>query len=311
MAFQFQVRHYKATTGEVGAHGGDRRSEGRQSKDESSLETREARAKQNGERKRKEKGDILNIDSCRYSECPLFLSSEQAAERLRTTPEKIVAELEAGRLDGFRVGEEWRTTEEALLRFMGIKISPEHKEPIPMTVVAEQVATSPGLDYRAILAGAQWRRIEGFSHRWPGPGENTERFDEGYETTVRIGRKHYRLCIGFCTRASAGDDNRRRAVVFMGHAPSLIALVEFAGEDSDRFATTGRMVSVIKLRGRHSHLRPGMPIPPEYVDLPLVTYNDVVTGPYSAASTAVLAQHDDYGLMAHHGLIRTQWKGYI
>jgi len=237
----------------------------------------------------------------------VVLAPERAAELLHTTPEKILAELEAGRLDGFKLGDEWRTTEDALLRFMRVKF-PEQKETAPMAIVCEQVTHKPGLDYQAILAGVQWRRIGPFGFQWP---NGVEEFEEGFETNLRIGRKEHRICVAFCDRRAAGDDHRRRAVVFLGQAPSLIALVEFAGEDSHIFATSGRMVSVIKLRGGQQHLRPGMPIPTEYAGFPLVTYNDVVTGPYAAGSVAVVAQRDDYNLMAHHALIRAHWKGHI
>lgn len=238
---------------------------------------------------------------------PVVLTVHDAAARLQTTPERILAELEAGRLDGFRLGDEWRMTDEALLRFMGIKTSTERKEMQPMTT-AQNVADKPGLDYGAILDGAEWHPVEPFSFNWPNV---PERFEAGVEAKVKIGRKEHRIRVGFCTRKAAGDANRKRGVVFLGQPPSLIALVEFAGEDSDIFETSGRMVSVIKLRGGHQHLRPGQPIPPEYADLPLVTYNDVVTGPYAAGSMAVVAHKDDYNLMAHHALIRAHSKGLI
>ena len=128
---------------------------------------------------------------------------------------------------------------------------------------------------------------------------------------MKIGRKEHRIRVGFCTRKAAGDENRKRVVVFLGQPPSLIALVEFAGEDSHIFETSGRMVSVVKLRGGQQHVRPGDPIPPEYAGLPLVTYTDVVTGPYAAGSMAVVAQKDDDDSMAHHALIRAHSKGLI
>src|SRR4051812_23114701 len=122
----------------------------------------------------------------------MVLTPEAAAERLHTTPEKIQAELQAGRLGGFRLGDEWRTTEDALLRFMGIQGSEQQKEIEPM-VVAEPVAENSGLDYRSILADAEWRPVEPFSFKWPnGP----ERFEEGVEATVKAGRKPLRIRIG-------------------------------------------------------------------------------------------------------------------
>ena len=91
----------------------------------------------------------------------------------------------------------------------------------------------------------------------------------------------------------------------MGYLPSLNALVEFSGENSDVFPETGRMASVVKLP-TGKHLRPGDPVPPAYAGLPLDNYRAIVRGPYAAASMAVVAQKDDFRLMAHHGLIRAR-----
>lgn len=88
-------------------------------------------------------------------------------------------------------------------------------------------------------------------------------------------------------------------------------MVEFAGEDSQIFETSGRMVSVIKLRGGQQHFRPGKPSPPEYAGLPLVMYNEVVTGPYAAGSVAIVAHNHGYILMAYHALVRARSKGLI
>ena len=67
------------------------------------------------------------------SDFPLVLTVEAAAERLATTPEKLVAELKAGRLEGFRIGDEWRTTETALIRFMGVCASGAQERSPSMT----------------------------------------------------------------------------------------------------------------------------------------------------------------------------------
>ena len=73
---------------------------------------------------------------------------------------------------------------------------------------------------------------------------------------------------------------------------------------------TGRLASIVKLRsGRR--LRPGQPVPTEYQDLPLMVYNQLVVGPYAAASMAVVAHKSDLRLMAHHALIRAHWKGLL
>ena len=235
---------------------------------------------------------------------PVVLTIEAAAERLLTTPEMVRAELEAGRLDGFRLGDdEWRTTDAALLKFMGV--SPSTSLPEERTAEMTTTATAPApqaIDIAALLEGRTWRAATPFDYRWP---EGTEHYEEAYETRITLGDREIPILIGFCNRESAGDKDRRRAVVFLGHQPSLNALVEFSGENSDVFAETGRMASVIKLPSG-KHLKPGDAIPPDYAELPLDNYKSVVRGPYAAASMAVVARKDDFRLMAHHGLIRAR-----
>ena len=64
------------------------------------------------------------------SHFPVVLTLEAAAERLLTTPDTLRSELEAGRLEGFRLGDEWRTTEAALSEVHGcLCLGPSRKEP--------------------------------------------------------------------------------------------------------------------------------------------------------------------------------------
>ena len=235
---------------------------------------------------------------------PVVLTLEAAAERLLTTPEKVRAELEAGRLEGFKLGDdEWRTTDAALLKFMGI--SPSVSISQERTAEMAIAATAPvpqTIDIAALLEGKTWRAVDPFDYRWP---EGIEHYEEAYGTRISLGGRDIPILIGFCNRESAGDRDRRRAVVFMGHQPSLNALVEFSGENSDVFARTGRMASVIKLPSG-KHLKSGDAIPSEYADLLLDNYKSIVRGPYAAASMAVVAHKDDFRLMAHHGLIRAR-----
>jgi hypothetical protein len=271
---------------------------------------------------------------------PVVLTAEAAAQRLVTTPEKILAELEAGRLKGFRIGEEWRTTEAALLKFMGVCTSaPQDRSAAMIAALTKTARRSP--DFAALLADAQWRLVDPFEYQWPKkktePDKPPESYEEAYATRLTLAKREVPLLIGFCNRESAGDKERRRAVVFlgyhpnhhpsqsrfgdwrppglydvvvMGRLPSLYPLVEFAGENHDAFAVTGRMASVIKLPSGE-HLRPGDPVPPEYADFPLTTYNQLVVGPYAPASLAVAAHKDDLSLMARHGLIRARERKLI
>jgi len=247
------------------------------------------------------------------SSFPVVLTVEATAERLLTTPDAVRTELDSGRLDGFKVNGEWRTTEPALLKFMNIPplAYPTSERTAEMTSTA--TAPTPVLtppqppDIASLLDGREWGPVPPFDYHWP---EGIEHYGEAYGTRLRVGTREVPVVIGFCNRESAGGPDRRRAVVFMGHLPSLNALVEFSGENSDVFPETGRMASIVKLP-TGKHLRPGDPVPPAYTGLPLDNYKDIVRGPYAAASTAIVAHKDDLRLMAHHGLIRARERNLI
>jgi len=235
------------------------------------------------------------------SRLPLVLTLEAAAERLLTTPDHVSAEIEAGRLDGFRLGDQWRTTEPALLKFMGIA-------PTYQGGAIARIPERSGFDVAAAVATLEWSNIDAFTYHWQEEGVLT--YDEGREAKLRLGNREIPLLIGFRTQEFAGDKNRQRAIVFMGRPPSLIVLVEFAGEDSSNFATTGRLASIIKYPGG-KHVRPGDLIPTEYANLPTDLYTNLVTGPYAARSMAIVVHKSDYNLMAHHALIRAHSKGLV
>jgi hypothetical protein len=244
---------------------------------------------------------------------PEVLTVEAVAKQLQSTLDAVQVEFGTGRIEGFKVGGEWRTTELALLKFMNIP-TPSFPPPERTTeMTSTATATAPVLpppqppDIASLLDDSEWGSVPPFDYRWP---EGIEHYGEAYGTRLRVGTREIPLVIGFCNRESAGDPDRRRAVVFMGHVPSLNALVEFSGENSDVFPETGRMASVVKLP-TGKHLRPGDTVPPAYAGLPLDNYKDIVRGPYAAASVAVIAQKDDFRLMALHGLIRARERNLI
>ncbi len=45
--------------------------------------------------------------------------------------------------------------------------------------------------------------------------------------------------------------------------------------------------------------------------VPTDIYTNLVTGPYAARSVAVIADENDYALMARHAVIRALWKGSL
>jgi hypothetical protein len=238
---------------------------------------------------------------------PTVLTVPLAAERLVTTPEAITAELEAGRLRGFKVGEEWRTTEEHLLAFMG------H----PPTSNQPPDADAEGNEGEEPEAGrapveVAWREIEPFSFTWPkragvDPNEVTEDHDPAFAATVPFRGRHVPIRIGFTDRHAAGMA-RKRVNVFLEVGSTLVPLVQFVGAND--YEETGRLASVIK-KEDGPHLRPGESVPDEYGHMPRCVYSELVVGKNAARSVAVIAHRDDLSLMARHGLIRARWKGLL
>jgi hypothetical protein len=233
---------------------------------------------------------------------PIVLTVPLVAERLITSPETIVGELEAGRLLGFKVGGEWRTTEEDLFAFIGHPVLRTPKE--SQEWESESVNGPPEVQ-------ATWRKTdEPFRFTWPktagtDPEESTEYYKPAFAGSVQWQGRNIAFRIGFTKRDAAGMQGRERVVVFLQTGSTFIPLVQFVGAND--FDKTGRLASVIKNKdGRH--LRPGEPVPVEYRGLPQCVYSEVVVGKNAARSIAVLAQKDNLTLMARHGLIRARWK---
>lgn len=236
---------------------------------------------------------------------PTVIRVEDAAEMLLAGSEAVLAELEAGRLRGFRIGGEWRTTVEAVMAF----IQGAEAESLPTQALGDSATPTttgagPVGGARSYSPPKEWREIAAFNYKWPNGGED---FHGGVAARVRFGQREVPLLIGFTDRKSAGRV-RRRAVVFWGEPDAtLYPMVEFVGTND--FESTGRMASVIKDGGKH--VKPEGQVPPPYNGFPLVVYSDVVTGPYAARSLAVEAQQDDFDLMARHAILRAQAKGWL
>lgn len=238
---------------------------------------------------------------------PIVLTVPLVAERLLAPPEAIIADLEAGRLRGFKVGGEWRTTEECLFAFMGL---PETVQQEPDADAEEAGAEEP--QPVPALVDIAWREIEPFSYTWPtaaggDPDDVTEHHDPAFYAPVPFQGRQVPIRIGFTDRTVAGME-RKRVNVFLESGSSLIPLVQFVGAND--FEETGRLASVVK-KEEGPHLRPGEPVPAEYQDMPRCVYSEVVVGKNAARSIAVLAHRDDLTLMARHGLIRARWKGLL
>jgi excisionase family DNA binding protein len=230
------------------------------------------------------------------------LTTAEIAALTRTAVDDVVAELEAGRLRGFRIGTEWRVTENALRVFMeGELMSASRKE----TIAAFGSVTL--MSDRDKQLKAQWTQRAKFAYTWP-DGRSKETYDVAYEAEVALTSGLYHFVIGYTNRTAAGMRERRRVIVFLGTVPRIVPVVEFAG--SNDFDQTHRLASVIKDRSGH-HVRSDPQLPPEYQGMQTVIYSDVVVGPYAARSLAVLADSEDRDLMLHHALIRASYKGYV
>lgn len=240
-------------------------------------------------------------------EMPRIVTAEEVAEQLRSTTEAVVAEFETGRLRGFQIGGEWRTTLPDLFTFIGASNTPS-----PLRT-GRSTATDGNL-----LQGIEieWTRTDPFSHRWPTRADEPDCVEEhadAFEGLVskdgRV-RRNKKLLIGLTTREAAGMD-RRRATVFLARTGSrkesatLYPLVEFAGAND--YETSQLLASVIKLSNR-KQLRPGDPIPPEYRGFETAVYSDIVVGPYASNCLAVVVREDDLDSMARHALVRLKWS---
>lgn len=211
---------------------------------------------------------------------PQVYTIEETSELLKASPKDILAEIEAGRLEAFRVANEWRTTDKGINEFISRGGSQAH-------VPAEQGFPNIALE-----------RAESFSYTWP--GGTVEEYTQACEGTVKVDDTQVAAKIGIGDRYAAGK-MRKRVVVFLDGRPT----VEFAGLDD--FDKSSLVASVITLRNR-KRLRPGQRIPDEYKPFRLVRYNTVVTGPRAMSAMAVVASIDDYKTMVSHAVIRAMFR---
>ena len=223
---------------------------------------------------------------------PKPLTPEEVAEVTRTSKEDVEAELEAGHMPGFKIGNKWRILEGQLLAFMNCKLDS-----------GKNGATESLVNN---IPQTEWKQREPFDYKWP--DGSIENYELAYEANVELSSRCHQFIIGYTNRKAAGMEDRRRVIIFLGNGRTIIPVVEFAGAND--FAETRRLASVIKERnGRH--VRSQWQLPPEYVGMPTVVYSDIVVGPYAANSLAVITNEDDRNTMLHHALIRARYKGWI
>lgn len=220
------------------------------------------------------------------SNLPKILTVEEIAEYLKTDKAIITREIEEGRLRGFKLGSEWRSTSNNLIEFINSSY----------TVSLANQENKPELKYNK----TDFVEIEPFDFQWP---VDKEHFDTGYETTREINGRSYTFKIGFSNRQAAGQ-MRRRVVIWKDNWP----LVEFAA--GNNYEVDGLLASVIKTKDG-KQLRQSSRIPDEYRGFNIKRYDSIVQGPYASRNMAVVAKKDDFEAMLQHAIIRAQWKELI
>lgn len=223
---------------------------------------------------------------------PLILTPKEVAEHLKVDEGVILEELETGSLRGFKIGKEWRCSDEELLAYIrGESARGEPSQPHLAKTSAHEsnwdiVETSP------------------FDFNWPktGGGGNLEHYDKGHEATTMINGQEYTFKIGFGNRESAGQ-MRRRVTIWIGNR----AIVEFAGGND--YENDGLLAGIIRLKNGKQLTT--QRIPEEYRGFRVEKYNSVVQGPRASTGMAVIAHKDDLKSMLEHAVIRATWKELI
>jgi len=217
---------------------------------------------------------------------PNIKTIDDAADYFKTSKDIILKELEQGRLHGFKIGEEWRLTENDLAEYINRNQHSPSTEKLSNSTI--QYETTGFIE------------IEPFDYKWPA---DEEHFEKGYETTRTINGREHTFKIGFTDRFAAGE-MRRRIIVWINNWP----VVEFAG--GNEYETDGLLASVIKTQGG-KQLRPTGKIPEEYKDFRIARYDSIVQGVYASRNMAVIVTKDALETMLRHAIIRATWKQLI
>lgn len=222
---------------------------------------------------------------------PRIFTLGEVAEYLKVDEEMILREFEAGNLRGFKIGKEWRCSEENLLDYIrGERQGVEFTYP-----QSPQVMTPAHKGDWAIVDS------EPFDFNWPktGGGGYPEHYDKAYEATTTIEGQEYTFKIGFGNRKSAGQE-RRRVTIWLGNR----AVVEFAG--SNDYQNDGLLAGIIRLKNGKQLTT--QRIPDEYRGFRVEKYNSVVKGSRASTGMAVIVNKDDLKSMLNHAVVRATWK---
>lgn len=224
---------------------------------------------------------------------PRIFTVEEVAEYLKVDVDIILHEFEAGNLRGFKIGAEWRCSEEGILIYIGDRTRTE------ITYAQPQQTKTPVHD-------RDWNIVETepFDFSWPktGGGGYPEHYDTTFEATATVNDHEYTFKIGFGNRESAGQE-RRRVTIWLGNR----AVVEFAG--SNDYQNDGLLAGIIRLKNGKQLTT--QRIPDEYRGFRVEKYNSAVKGPRASTGMAVIVHKDDLKSMLNHAVIRAIWKELI
>jgi hypothetical protein len=204
---------------------------------------------------------------------------EEVSQHLRVPEDAIRREIGAGRLLALDVAGFIRVRESDLNAYLNAHLERDDAKAVLTSAVVEnevknqnpfQLSPAPDFTYTGVREGVAAYR-----------------------------GKEYRVKMGFTFRHSAGK--RRRRCLFL---IDRYATVEFVAADEK---TNGKMAAIIRDRNG-KQLPVGATLPPEYQDLPVGPYSDVVVGASASNGLAVVCDSQDFATMLKHALIRYRFR---
>ena len=224
---------------------------------------------------------------------PNIMDVKEVANYFRVKEDVVLGEIETGRLKGFKIGSEWRISDEEILAYMGMQKSIDQSDGVGLATVPQ---TNGAGGFKEILP---------FDFNWPGEGGEgfTEHYDKGYEATRKINGRDYTFRLGFGWREAAGQ-KRRRITIWIGNR----AIVELAG--SNNYDKDKLVAGIIRLPNNRQ-LTPQGEVPKEYRDFKVVRYDSIVQGPRASKNMAVVVNENNLDAMLRHAIIRSVWKELV
>jgi excisionase family DNA binding protein len=194
---------------------------------------------------------------------PQVLTVAEAAKWLKVPEGVIEEEIRVGRLKPFKIGGEWRITENAL----------------------RQLIQEPADDEAAPASTLTLTSAAPFKYRWP---QGIERFVNAQEGKLEVEGNEVSVRIGECVRDVYGRP-RKRIVVFFDGYPNC----EFIETDEP----PGYYYSILPgSPNPRKHLRPGDRVD-EWQSFTIRELRQVVRGPRSGESLVVILPGNDFESM--------------